>query len=201
MATATKRKTTTKANSTKKAAPKKTAAKKPAAKKASAKPTTKKAAASQTTAKSSAAKSKAPSKTAAEKIMTESQIRRMPNKDYMNDKQLSYFRARLMEQREEVLGREREIRERLNHRESAADPVDRAATEEERWLDLRLRDRESKLLRKIDSALERIRNHEYGYCEETGEEIGIPRLLARPTATLCIDAKDTTEQIQAQYRD
>ena len=181
MATATKRKTTTKASSAKKAAPKKAAAKKAAG--------------------PAAAKKAAPKKTAAEKIMTESQIRRMPNKDYMNDKQLSFFRARLLEQREEVLGREREIRERLNHRESAADPVDRAATEEERWLDLRLRDRESKLLRKIDSALERIRNHEYGYCEETGEEIGIPRLLARPTATLCIDAKDTTEQIQAQYRD
>lgn len=187
MATATKRKTTTKAGSTKKAAPKKTAAKPAAKKSAPKKP------AAKTTA--------AAPKTSAEKIMTESQIRRMPNKDYMNDKQLSFFRARLMEQREEVLGREREIRERLNHRESAADPVDRAATEEERWLDLRLRDRESKLLRKIDSALERIRNHEYGYCEETGEEIGIPRLLARPTATLCIDAKDTTEQIQAQYRD
>ena len=172
MATATKRKTTTKASSAKKAAPKK-----------------------------AAAKATAPAKSVAEKVMTESQIRRMPNKDYMNDKQLAFFRAQLLEQREEVLGREREIRERLNHRESAADPVDRAATEEERWLDLRLRDRESKLLRKIDSALERIRNHEYGYCEETGEEIGIPRLLARPTATLCIDAKDTTEQIQAQYRD
>lgn len=163
------------------------------------KTTNKKAAPKKAADKNPAAKTT--SKSAAEKIMTESQIRRMPNKDYMNDKQLSYFRARLMEQREEVLGREREIRERLNHRESAADPVDRAATEEERWLDLRLRDRESKLLRKIDSALERIRNHEYGYCEETGEEIGIPRLLARPTATLCIDAKDTTEQIQAQYRD
>ena len=143
----------------------------------------------------------APKKSAAAKVMTESQIRRMPQKDYMNDKQLDLFRMRLLEQREEVLGREREIRERLNYRESAADPVDRAATEEERWLDLRLRDRESKLLRKIDSALERIRNREYGYCEETGEAIGIPRLLARPTATLCIDAKDTTEQIQAQYRD
>ncbi|WP_348675305.1 RNA polymerase-binding protein DksA [uncultured Abyssibacter sp.] len=125
----------------------------------------------------------------------------MSEDEYMNEAQLAFFKQRLLEQRGEVLAREREIRERLNHRESAADPVDRAATEEERWLDLRLRDRESKLLRKIESALESIRNKEYGYCEQTGEPIGIPRLLARPTATLCIDAKDTSEQIQAQYRD
>ena len=134
-------------------------------------------------------------------LLTEEQIRAMSEDEYMNEAQLAFFKQRLLEQRAEVLEREREIRERLNHRESAADPVDRAATEEERWLDLRLRDRESKLLRKIDSALESIRHKEYGYCEQTGEPIGIPRLLARPTATLCIDAKDTTEQIQAQYRD
>ena len=85
-------------------------------------------------------------------LLTEEQIRAMSEDEYMNDAQLAFFRQRLLEQRAEVLEREREIRERLNHRESAADPVDRAATEEERWLDLRLRDRESKLLRKIDSA-------------------------------------------------
>ena len=134
-------------------------------------------------------------------LLTEERIRAMSDDEYMNEAQLAFFRLRLMEQRQEVLEREREIRERLNHRESAADPVDRAATEDERWLDLRLRDRESKLLRKIDAALEGSRNKEYGYCEQTGEPIGIPRLLARPTATLCIDAKDTSEQIQAQYRD
>lgn len=95
---------------------------------------------------------------AAPKVLTEAEIRAMSEDDYMNDAQLAFFRQRLLEQRAEVLEREREIRERLNHRESAADPVDRAATEEERWLDLRLRDRENKLLRKIDSALEGIRN-------------------------------------------
>lgn len=140
-------------------------------------------------------------KAAERKVLTEAEIRAMSEDDYMNEAQLAFFRQRLLDQRQEVLEREREIRERLNYRESAADPVDRAATEEERWLDLRLRDRENKLLRKIDAALEGIRNKEYGYCEQTGEPIGIARLLARPTATLCIDAKDTSEQIQAQYRD
>ncbi|MEN8822089.1 MAG: hypothetical protein ABF271_13395, partial [Abyssibacter sp.] len=69
-------------------------------------------------------------------LLTEEQIRAMSEDEYMNDAQLAFFRQRLLEQRAEVLEREREIRERLNHRESAADPVDRAATEEERWLDL-----------------------------------------------------------------
>lgn len=135
------------------------------------------------------------------KLLTEAQIRKASKKDYMNDAQLAFFRDLLLQQREEVLAREVEIRERLNSRENSADPADRATTEEEHWLDLRLRDREAKLLRKIDQALERIKLKEYGYCEETGEEIGIPRLLARPTAQVCVDVKDHSERIEAQFRD
>ena len=82
-----------------------------------------------------------------------------------------------------------------------ADPADRATAEEEHWLDLRLRERESLLLRKIDEALKRIVDREYGYCEKTGDPIGIPRLLARPTATVCVDIKGQDERVEAQYRD
>lgn len=158
-----------------------------------------------TAVKKTAAK-KAPNKTPkkvpqAVKLLTEAQIRKAVKKDYMNDAQLAFFRNLLMEQRQEVLAREVDIRERLNNRENSADPADRATTEEEHWLDLRLRDREAKLLRKIDQAIDRIKKKDYGYCEETGEEIGIPRLLARPTAQVCVDVKDHSERIEAQFRD
>lgn len=135
------------------------------------------------------------------KEITEAQLLRMAKKDYMNEVQLAFFRRHLLSLRAEVLARELEVKERLNHRESFADPADRAAAEEEHWLDLRLRERESILRRKIDSALDLINKGEYGYCEETGENIGLERLLARPTATVCVDVKDHDEQIEAQYRD
>lgn len=134
-------------------------------------------------------------------VLTEEQIRAMPEDAYMNDEQLRFFRQMLLQMREEVLVREVDVKERLNNRETFADPADRATAEEEHWLDLRLRERESLLLRKIDESLRRIVDREYGWCEETGEPIGIPRLLARPTATVCVDVKDQNEQIEAQYRD
>lgn len=133
--------------------------------------------------------------------LTEADIRAMPEDAYMNDEQLRFFRQLLLQMREEVLAREVDVKERLNNRETFADPADRATAEEEHWLDLRLRERESLLLRKIDEALRRIADREYGWCEETGEPIGIPRLLARPTATVCVDVKGQNEQIEAQYRD
>src|SRR3546814_20085606 len=80
-----------------------------------------------------------------------------------------------------------DLKERLHEREVFADPADRATAEEEHWLDLRLRERESLLLKKIDEALRRIEGNEYGYCEKTGDPIGIPRLLARHTATVCVE--------------
>jgi DnaK suppressor protein len=134
-------------------------------------------------------------------VLSESDIRRMPESAYMNDVQLEFFRQRLLQMRAEVVDREVDVKERLHQRESFADPADRATAEEEHWLDLRLRERESLLLRKIDDALRRIRDREYGYCEVTGEAIGIPRLLARPTATVCVDVKGQNEQIESQFRD
>jgi len=135
------------------------------------------------------------------RTLSESEVRRMPESAYMNDTQLEFFRGRLLQMRAEIVDREVDVKERLHQRESFADPADRATAEEEHWLDLRLRERESLLLRKIDDALRRIRDREYGYCEITGESIGIPRLLARPTATVCVDVKGQNEQIESQFRD
>lgn len=119
----------------------------------------------------------------------------------MNDAQLEFFRQRLVQMKEEVLRREVDAKERLHEREVFADPADRATAEEEHWLDLRLRERESMLLRKVDDALRRIKEKEYGYCEKTGEAIGIPRLLARPTATVIVDVKGLHEKVETHFRD
>ncbi|MGH8516257.1 MAG: RNA polymerase-binding protein DksA [Panacagrimonas sp.] len=134
-------------------------------------------------------------------LPTEDQIRRAPDSAYMNENQLAFFQERLLQMRSEVLARELDVKERLHQREVFADPADRASAEEEHWLDLRLRERESLLLKKIDDALRRIRDREYGYCEKTGEAIGIARLLARPTATVCVDIKGQDERAESQYRD
>ena len=133
--------------------------------------------------------------------LTEDQVRRAPDSAYMNENQLAFFQERLLQMRAEVLTRELDVKERLHQREVFADPADRASAEEEHWLDLRLRERESLLLKKIDDALRRIRDREYGYCEKTGEAIGIARLLARPTATVCVDIKGQDERAESQYRD
>ncbi|MFA5940584.1 MAG: RNA polymerase-binding protein DksA [Sinimarinibacterium sp.] len=148
-------------------------------------------------------------KTAAKKTRTpsfdgglsEDALKAMSDDAYMNDTQLEFFRKRLLQMRQEVLQREMDVKERLHEREMFADPADRATAEEEHWLDLRLRERESLLLHKIDDALRRIEAREYGYCEKTGDPIGIPRLLARPTATVCVDVKGQDERVEAQYRD
>lgn len=132
---------------------------------------------------------------------SEREIRRMPESAYMNEVQLDFFRKRLQQQRAEVLARQAEVKDRLNQQESFADPADRATAEEEHWLDLRLRERESFLLRKIDESMRRMKDGDYGFCKVTGEPIGIPRLLARPTAEVCVDVKGQSEHIEAQYRD
>jgi DnaK suppressor protein len=131
--------------------------------------------------------------------LTEARLRKMPESAYMNDAQLAFFRSRLVEMRQEVLLREVDARQRLNQNQVHADPADRATAEEEYFLDMRLRERESRLLHKIDEALQRIRSKEYGYCTQTGEPIGIARLLVRPTASVCIDVKDREER-QAHVR-
>lgn len=137
---------------------------------------------------------------AAARELSEAQIRAMPESDYMTQPQLDFFRARLLEMREEALSRQAATLEQLNEHETAADPADRATAEEEYSLTLRLRERESMLVRKIDESLARIRSKAYGYCEKTGEPIGIPRLLARPTASVCVQVKDHDEKAEAHFR-
>lgn len=121
---------------------------------------------------------------------------------YMNASQLEHFRLLLTNWKQELM--EEVDRTMLHMKDEAAnfpDPNDRATQESEFGLELRTRDRERKLLRKIDSALLRIEDGSYGYCEETGEEIGLRRLEARPVATLCVEAQERRELAERQYRD
>ncbi|ODT34792.1 RNA polymerase-binding protein DksA [Zeimonas arvi] len=135
------------------------------------------------------------------KIPTEEQLLKMPESDYMNEAQLAFFRARLQQMEKEILVNAGETTEHLRETVIVPDPADRATIEEEHALELRTRDRERKLLKKIQQALASIDSGEYGYCEETGEPIGIPRLLARPTATLSLEAQQRRELRQKLYGD
>ena len=123
----------------------------------------------------------------------------MPEDDYMNPAQLAFFRDRLAKMRDELLENAASTGANLRENELVADPADRATVEEEHALELRVRDRERKLIKKIEEALGRIEEGEYGWCEETGDPIGIGRLLARPTATLSIDAQERRERTQKLY--
>jgi len=131
--------------------------------------------------------------------LTEAEIRKAPAAQYMNPAQLGFFRERLLEMQRELLDNADVTSERLREHELEPDPTDQATIEEEYALELRTRDRERKLLKKIEQALRRIEDGSYGYCEETGEPIGIPRLLARPTATLTIEAQARRELKQKLY--
>lgn len=133
--------------------------------------------------------------------LTEEELLRAPASQYMSAEQLAFFRGRLIETQKELLEKADLTSERLREHELEPDPTDQATIEEEYALELRARDRERKLLKKIDEALRRIDEGSYGYCEETGEPIGIPRLLARPTATLTIEAQSRREQKQKLYGD
>ena len=119
--------------------------------------------------------------------------------DYMNDRQLAFFRQRLLELKAEIAANQSETAEHLKETEIAADPADRATREEEQTIELRARERERKLLRKIDQALERIADRRYGYCDETGEPIGLARLIARPTATLSVEAQERRERRERAF--
>lgn len=133
-------------------------------------------------------------------MITEEQLRAAPEDEYMNEAQLEFFRQRLVEQRAEIEADIERARNELSSAVNEPDELDRASAEEERWLSLRISEREGKLLRKIDEALARIEDGSYGYCEDTGEPIGIPRLLARPTATLSAEAKTRREQLEKTQR-
>jgi DnaK suppressor protein len=134
--------------------------------------------------------------------LSESELLAMPEREYMNEKQLDFFRARLAALKDDLLSNAGETTEHLREDTSIVpDPADRATIEEEHALELRTRDRERKLLKKISQSLARIDNGEYGYCDETGEPIGLGRLLARPTATLSIEAQQRREMKQKMFGD
>ena len=137
----------------------------------------------------------------ADKPLTEADMLKMPEKDYMNEAQLAFFRALLARMRDDILRKADETVEHMREADNVSDPADRATVEEEHTLELRARDRERKLLKKIEQAIDRIDACEYGYCDETGEPIGIGRLLARPTATLTIEAQERRERLQKLYGD
>jgi DnaK suppressor protein len=120
----------------------------------------------------------------------------------MNPRQLEYFRQKLLRWRAELLAESSETLQHLKE-ESLLKPdiTDRASLETERAIELRTRDRERKLIAKIDEALERIKDGSYGYCEETNEPIGLRRLEARPTATLSLDAQERHERMERTHRD
>jgi len=134
-------------------------------------------------------------------VLTEAQLLKMSDKDYMNAEQLGFFKVLLTSMKAEILVNARETGEHLKENEAFADPNDRATVEEENMLEQRVRDRERKLLKKIDQSLARIEEGEYGYCLETGEPIGLPRLLARPTAELSIEAQEKHERREKLFAD
>lgn len=123
----------------------------------------------------------------------------MPVSSYMNEEQIRFFKHLLQTLKLELANNAYSTTEHLRESEEAADPADRATQEELRTLELKTRDRERKLLKKVDAALNRIERNEYGFCEETGEPVGLARLLARPTATLCIEAQERHERREKQY--
>jgi DnaK suppressor protein len=121
---------------------------------------------------------------------------------FMNDRQREYFRQKLLNWREDIL---KEAKETLQHLQDESqnhpDLADRASSETDRAIELRARDRQRKLIAKIDAALQRIEDGTYGYCEETGEPITLKRLEARPIATLSIEAQERHERRERVYRD
>lgn len=209
----------TKKATKKKQVAKKTSKKKVAKKKAGKKATKKKVAKKKATAKKrKKVAAKAPKKRAATAGKRRNARRRSHGNDldihgikpyraragegYMNEDQQEHFRDILLAWKVELM---QEVDRTVHHMQDEAsnfpDPNDRATQESEFGLELRTRDRERKLLKKIDQALARIDEGEYGFCEETGEEIGLKRLEARPVATLCVEAQERREVAERQFRD
>ncbi|WP_339529685.1 RNA polymerase-binding protein DksA [Pseudomonas mucidolens] len=132
--------------------------------------------------------------------MTEQDLLAQSPADYMNEAQLGFFRDLLLAQRYDLQARIETEFLVLREQEPCSDPADVGSAEEQRQWQLRLLEREKKLLDKIDEALERVARGEYGWCCETGEAIGLQRLLLRPTATLCIEAKEREELRERHQR-
>ena len=135
------------------------------------------------------------------KALTEAEVLKMPKSEYMNAAQLRFFKDKLLELQRQLRENAGATTEHLRELSFAPDPADRATLEEEHALELRTRDRERKLLKKIDGALARIDDGSYGYCEETGEPISLKRLEARPIATLSVEAQERHEKREKVYRD
>jgi len=139
---------------------------------------------------------------AAASVLKDEEYRPSEDEPFMNERQTEYFRQKLLNWKEEIL---RESRETVTHlqaeTENHPDLADRASSETDRALELRTRDRQRKLIAKIDDALRRIEEGVYGFCEETGEPIGLARLEARPIATLSLEAQERHERRERVHRD
>lgn len=134
--------------------------------------------------------------------LTDAEVMAMPDSEYMNDKQMAFFRLKLVQLKQDIHNSAGETTEHLREDTVVVpDPADRATIEEEHALELRTRDRERKLLKKIEQSIARIDAGDYGYCDETGEPIGVGRLIARPTATLSLEAQQRRELKQKMFGD
>ncbi len=135
-------------------------------------------------------------------LVETTEYRPSDDEPFMNDRQLEYFKQKLLNWKEDIL---RESRDTLAHlqtdTENHPDIADRASSETDRALELRTRDRQRKLISKIDDAIRRIEDNSYGYCEETGEPIGLARLEARPVATMSLEAQERHERRERVHRD
>ncbi|GAB4068816.1 RNA polymerase-binding protein DksA [Ancylobacter sonchi] len=135
-------------------------------------------------------------------VVIDEEYRPREDEPFMNERQREYFRHKLLQWKDDIL---REAKETLQHlqdeNQNHPDIADRASSETDRAIELRARDRQRKLIAKIDAALERIDDGSYGYCEETGEPISLKRLEARPIATLSIEAQERHERRERVYRD
>jgi DnaK suppressor protein len=141
-------------------------------------------------------------KTKSAEELSDDELMAMPDSEYMNEKQLAAFRHKLQRLKHDILNNAGETTEHLREETVVVpDPADRATIEEEHALELRTRDRERKLLKKIEQSIGRIDAGDYGFCDETGEPIGVGRLLARPTATLSLEAQQRRELKQKMFGD
>ena len=134
--------------------------------------------------------------------LIDEQYRPTENEEFMNERQREYFRRKLLTWKEDILSEAKQTLAALQtENENHADIADRASSETDRAIELRARDRQRKLISKIDAALERLAEGTYGYCEETGEPISLKRLDARPIATLSLEAQERHEKRERVYRD
>ncbi|MBI2725982.1 MAG: RNA polymerase-binding protein DksA [Polaromonas sp.] len=141
-------------------------------------------------------------KTKSAETLTDEEVKAMPDSEYMNEKQMAFFRHKLSILKQDIHNSAGETTEHLREDTVVVpDPADRATIEEEHALELRTRDRERKLLKKIEQSIARIDSGDYGYCDETGEPIGVGRLIARPTANLSLEAQQRRELKQKMFGD